>query len=412
MAKNYSAIYNSGNDSIALEQKFFIVEEAVRGVLQTPSVSDFLYTLGGGSTNFSQPFESSPHRSGRSHNNIIKQKKITEWSLPSYFNIGQAGPIASSVDDPVLLLWEALLGTKNVGVSEITFEPTTTPSKTFSIFEVGDFWAKQSPGGFVNTCEATFDGAGQAQMTWGGNAKTSYLVGMGKCTSATGGNTITLQSQEGLSFPVGALVMLVDATDGVTRLEGTSAAPRTVTSVTGDVITVSGAALTTDGSVSPFLVVYFEPEGAITAIDNPLTGLVGSITAVNPSASLNGCVRTMTVSFNNNFELVDYCFGTDGLAGPLFVAGGRLDINVSMELNLNKGMVNAYNEVLSGDSFAAYIELGNNAENHFYMDIPRVIFSAPNISVPETGSIPVTFEGLAYQTALDANDPILVGYSE
>jgi hypothetical protein len=44
------------------------------------------------------------------------------------------------------------------------------------------------------------------------------------------------------------------------------------------------------------------------------------------------------------------------------------------------------------------------------IDLPKVIFQVPSIDVPETGSIPVSFEGTAYQTALDAADEIVVSY--
>ena len=62
MAKNFKDIYDDTGDSSAQNQSFFIKEESVRGTFSIPTGSDFLFTLSGGSTNFSQPRFSSPHR--------------------------------------------------------------------------------------------------------------------------------------------------------------------------------------------------------------------------------------------------------------------------------------------------------------------------------------------------------------
>jgi len=82
MAKNFATIYSSTNDSISLEQKFFVKQETTRGELLAPLGTDYLDTLAGGAIEFSQPFKSSPHRSGRHHNNIIKKERnrLAEFS--------------------------------------------------------------------------------------------------------------------------------------------------------------------------------------------------------------------------------------------------------------------------------------------------------------------------------------------
>ena len=48
MAKNFADIYNDVNDSIALEQKFFIKEEVagLRGVQVDPVGTDFFFKIG------------------------------------------------------------------------------------------------------------------------------------------------------------------------------------------------------------------------------------------------------------------------------------------------------------------------------------------------------------------------------
>jgi hypothetical protein len=44
------------------------------------------------------------------------------------------------------------------------------------------------------------------------------------------------------------------------------------------------------------------------------------------------------------------------------------------------------------------------------MEVPKAIFPVPEIPVPDTGTIPVTFTGNAYQTTLDAADEVTVSF--
>ena len=54
--------------------------------------------------------------------------------------------------------------------------------------------------------------------------------------------------------------------------------------------------------------------------------------------------------------------------------------------------------------------LGDATGRHMKIDVPKVIFPVPEISVPDTGTIPVSFTGNAYQTALDAADEVTVSF--
>jgi hypothetical protein len=178
--------------------------------------------------------------------------------------------------------------------------------------------------------------------------------------------------------------------------------------VTGDVITLDGAALAdADGAAADVYLSYYEPD-APTGIDNPQTGLEGSFSIDTLAAS--DCLRSATISLTNNHELVDYCFGTDALDGPLFVPGGRLEVSVSVELNLNHGLVEMLQKVKQFSGNDIDIVLGDAAGRHLKVDLPRTIFTVPGIETPESGSVPVTFEGLGYQTSLDAADEVTVSY--
>ena len=150
MAKNYADIYSSSNDVLALEQRWYAKLEGTRGVLAIPGDSDFFWTLGGGSISYSQNFESSPHRSGRHHSDIIKKKKETSFSFSTYFNIDESLGSASSseIDAANRLFFKSLLG-KEITSPNLKYTAETAPDVTFSLYECGDKWARQSPGAFI-----------------------------------------------------------------------------------------------------------------------------------------------------------------------------------------------------------------------------------------------------------------------
>jgi hypothetical protein len=406
MAKNIAALYNDVNDSSALEQRFYLVAEGVKGVLTPPLNNSYFYTQSGGSIAFTQPINSSPHRSGRHNNNTIVEKKSTEWSFQTFFNIDTTALTgAAAIDLPTKLLFKSLLGKETLS-SNAVYDSSVTPSSYFSLFEVGDKWAKQSRGGWVNSGKLSFPGDGQAMVDWSGNAFDSVLVGISKSVTPNITNTVTVAPSEAKRFPVGSMVMIIKS-NGTTRSADTPVgSPRTVTGVAGNIVTLSGANLTdADGSVNPVYLCYYEPP-APAAIDNPLVGLVGDFVA--DRLPLGYCLRKLEIDINNNHEIVNYCFGNDGIEG--FVPGGRLEVAVSADLNLSADLVEFYNDVQSFLPNNWQITLGDSAGRRLQVNLPKIIFQIPAISVPETGSIPVTFSGVAYQTVLDAADEVTVSF--
>lgn len=411
MAKNYASIYASENDSTALIQKFYLKEETARGTLAVPAGTDYLYVLGGGSINFSQPINSSPHKSGRHNTSAIKEKKALEWSFPTFVNIDETALSAGVGEfDPALrVLWKSLLGNETISGSGVAYDSAVEPGITFSLMEVGDKWAKQAMGLFVDACEVSLPGDGQSQLNWSGMGVEAFLVGIGKSTvSNDGGQTVTLQAGEGKLFPVGSKVMLIES-DGSTRSADTPAnMARTVVSVAGDVVTLDGAALAdADGSGTPVYLCYYEPPTSV-AIDNPLTGLVGTFTST--SIPGNPCIRSATINIQNGHELVNYCWGHDAASGSIFVPASRLEVDVSIELSLNKHTAYLYNSITQFEAQDLLFKLGEAAGRHFEVNLPKVIFQVPSISVPENGSIPVSFEGKGYQQSLDQADEVVVSY--
>jgi hypothetical protein len=337
MAKNYAAIYENTNDASALEQQWFIKEETSRGVLEAPTDTDFLFALSGGTLEYSQPFESSPHRTGRHHNSFIKQKKTMSWNLSTFFNIDTAlgAPGVGEIDQAIRTLWTSLTGNENVGGGSPVYTSVTAPAITFSMFSNSDKFAQQGSGCFVQDGTANFPGDGQATL--------AITIGIGKTTADNNlGNTITLEAGDGRQMAVGGLVMLIEA-DGTTRSDDTpNGTPRTVTDVTGDVITVDGAPLAdADGTGGDIYLCYYEPESPV-GIDDPQVGLQGSVTIAGHTT---GCVRSLVLSMANGHEVTDYCFGEDSLAGVLFVPGDRFSATVSVQLNMSKAMVALFRDI-------------------------------------------------------------------
>lgn len=222
-------------------------------------------------------------------------------------------------------------------------------------------------------------------------AKTSLLVGIGRSVADNNaGNTVTVGTGEGSRFPVGAKVMIIEA-DGTTRSADTpDGTPRTVVSVAGDVVTLDGAALAdADGSVlnAPVYLCYYEPATPV-AIDNPQTGLQGSITIAGLGSA--DCVRSGTINMVNNHEVQDFCYGEEGLGGRLFTPGGRFTAEISLELNLNHDLVEFLNGIRDFAGEDITLILGDSAGRHLQIEVPKAIFPVPEISVPDTGTIPAT----------------------
>lgn len=411
MAKNFADIYNDNSDSIALEQKFFIKEESIRGSFVAPVGADFIYSLSGGSINFSRPVESSPHRSGRHHTTPIKKKTSTEWSMPTFFNVDETlgAAAAAEIDPGIRVLHKSMFGRED-NAAGAEFTTATVPNTTFTLLENGDKWALQAVGAFVEAANMNFPGDGESNIEWSGMAKTALLIGVGKTTADNnGGNDITVEAGEGQRFKVGGQIMLVEA-DGLTRSADTpDGSPRAITAIAGDALTVDGAALAdADGTGADLFISYYEPENPV-AINNPLVGLVGSVTIAGFTSI--GCVRSATVSCTNNHELQDNCFGETGLGGSLFIPGGRFTAEVSLEINLNAEMVELINKIrddLTGEDIQ--LILGDATGRHLELDLDKVIFSVPEISVPDTGPIPVTITGNAYQSDIDQFDEISIHY--
>lgn len=408
MAKNFASIWATQNDSVALEQRFFVKQEVTRGTMIAPTDTDLIHTLNGGGIKFKRPITTSPVRTGRHHTSVIESKDETTWSFPTFFHVNESlGSFATGeVDLAWRVLMRSLLGVETVGGSSLTFDASIAPSTTFSLFETGDLWSNQAPGCFVDASNWTFPGDGQSQAAWNGMGKTMYRIGIGKSVTANAANAITVATGEGLKFEVGGMVMVVKA-NGTTRSSDTpNGSPRTITAISGDVVTVDGAVLTdSDGTVTPVYLCYYEPTTP-TAINHPLIGLVGAVSVGGITSGT--CVRKVELNIQNNHEPHNFCWGERGLSGPLFTPGGRLTVQTTVEMSMSHDLLKFINNLKGFAGVALSMVVGSASGRRLAIALPKVPFEIPEISIPDTGSIPVTFSGTAEQSAEDAADEIQV----
>lgn len=415
MAKNFKSLYDAVSDESALNQSWFCVEESTRGVLGDPVDSSFFFTRAGGSVDHQQPKQSSDHRSGRHNRDIIKEKKTTSWSIPTYVNIDttQGSATSAEVEPAIRTMWKALLGYEDTAAGAL-YDPRLDPSITFSLYENGGKFATQLPSCFVEGMSFSAPGDSTATMDWSGGAADRFRVGIGKSTiSNDGGNTITLATAaEAKRFPKGAKVMLVKYSDGLTRSTDTpNGSYRLVTDVntaTG-VVTLDGAALAdADGTVGGgILISYAEPESP-TGIADIQTGLVGSMD-INGLGGNVACMRSFSLEFANNLERVNYCYGTAALATPFYNIGGRLDISVSVEMNLNDNTGEWLYDLDTFTSQDLEFILGDASGRHLKIEMPKCIFDVPSVTYPESGSVPFSADGMAFET-VSGGDEITVSY--
>ena len=408
MAKDFASLYATGNDSSAQEQKIFVKQEVTRGTPVVPLNTDHTLQLAGGAANIEKPIVSSPIRSGRHHRGIIRQKHITTWNYPFFWMVDTTlgAPSDAEFNLADRTIWKSILGRERdtAAVGNLTYDAVTPPDITFTILENGDQWAKQAPGSFAINGSADFPGDGESQWNAEGQSKTMYLIGIAQSNiDNDGGNTITVGSGEGQRFEVGGLVMLIES-DGSTRSADTpDETARRITDITGDVITVDGAPLAdADFSGSPGYLTYYEPPAPV-AINNPLTGLEGTITIAGFTTD---CVRSASISLENNHEVINFCYGTDSLAGALFSATDRLSVTLTLELNLNHELVEFINNLSQFNGENVNLILGESTGRHVAIAIPKWTPSIPNIPIPDAGTIPVSFTGLALESAAEAGDEI------
>ena len=364
---------------------------------------DFLLYTTGGPT-FNQPIESSPHRSARFNSSFVKQKKVVEAAFQTLVNMeGSAG---DSIDTAVRLLWTSLLGNETVNAGVSIDYRQAIPNKLFSMVRVSTIFVEYYTGSYVKDMTLTFPGDGPATEDWTAGGADRLIAGISQVDGAVAANdTLTVNDGHECRTDVGAPVMIVGA-DGRTITAGIDGS-LTVLAINETLNTMQLSAAV-DAEDDGYIVPWHPGAVQQTARDNIFTDIEGEFrfNYKTPSAAI--CVTNIVLTFTNNHTDVNNCFGTSTNQG--FVAGGRLDINLAVTFDLSN---ENFGEVVKSSKFAGFcpeIILGTTSGRHLRITAERWIPAVPPIELPEEGTTPVTLEGLLYESAPGAKDPILVSY--
>jgi hypothetical protein len=121
------------------------------------------------------------------------------------------------------------------------------------------------------------------------------------------------------------------------------------------------------------------------------------------------CATNIGLNFVNDHVDRDNCFGAEYNEG--FIPGNRLTATLSVTFDLNSEENLA--DVIQSEVFAGFspeLILGAVSGRHMKITAPKWIPAVPPIEVPESGTTPVTLEGILYQSVPGARDPIVVDF--
>lgn len=363
----------------------------------------FLYTTGG--INFNQPVESNPHRTGRFHTGIIRQKKVVEFDMDAMLNM--SGSAGDSLDNAIRVLYESMTGKETVvAATSIDYEQGL-PNFTFSVVKASTIFGEYFTGCYVKDYTLTAPGDAPVTQKFTGMGSDGAIAGIGQIDGAVVSSaTVILNSSpfpHAERFTAGSRVMHVD-TDGRTILAGADGTLLVNSVDTAlDTIVLSSAIDAADNSY----IVFWHP-GAVqqTGRDNIFTDLEGSFKF---SASGNTvCATNIELALVNDHIDLNNCFGEDVNLG--FAAGNRATWTLSVTLDLSGENIGDLVQSRQFGGLDGDLIIGDVAGRNLLVDFRKWIVSVPPIDLPENGTTPVTFEGTLYQSEAGSRDPIKLSF--
>lgn len=365
------------------------------------SGTDFLFMTKAG-LSYAQDFEPSAHRTGRQPTNIIRKKKVVEGELEMYVNMATGS--SPTLDSPVALLLESIFGRKTeVAGTSIAFDMADPSSKYFSILQCNNVFSRAVNGGYAKSMTLNLPGDGEAMMTIplkGRDSKEMSIAQIDGAVSASA--SVAVNTGEGGGIEANARVMVVDP-DGRTVVAGADGS-LTISSVTGDDIVLSAAVSVDDDG---FLVPWSPQVFGTTGTDNPVVGLEGAVSFDGGSTTIEQ-IRSVEITVDPKLEDLDNYYGADGNRG--YVVGDRADIMVNVELNLSADQFRRIIGAKAINTFSMKIVLGPSSGRRLEITCPYVRFKPVSPEIPDAGTVPVTFEGQAFQSATGAYDAITFRY--
>jgi hypothetical protein len=366
--------------------------------------SDYLF-MQKASFKLGQEIEKSKHRSGRQGASIIKKKKTLEGEIETYVCFDTSGG-SPAIDDPVALLLESALGRKVVSGSEIRFDMAQPSSVYFSALQCNNVFNKKLNGVYAKALTISLPGDGEASMKFSMAGRDSKESSISQA-SAAGVSTATWTPNAGEAgrHQVGAVVMIVSDDGRTITAGGDGALTVTATDTVGNTNTLSAAQSWPDNSfLVPWAPNVFAPSAGI---DNPVTGLEGSVSFDGGSETIEE-IRSAEITIDDKkVDLGEY-YGADGNRG--FVIGDSAEIMLKVELNISASQ---YQKVLATKDFGGFdvkIVLGSASGRRLEMRFPKFIPKLAEVEIPDSGTVPVTFEGMALQTVVGALDAVILRY--
>ena len=396
-------ITDAGSNNVADDLNLGVVNGGTEAV----GVNDqdfFLYTTGG--INFNQPVESNPHRSGRFHSGIIKQKKVVEFDMDALLNM--SGNAGDSLDNPIRLLLKSALGNETVTPLTSIEYTQGLPNFTFSVVKASTIFAEYYTGCYVKDWTLTAPGDAVVTQKFTGMGSDSQIAGIGVVDGLVSASAdVTLQAGPPAHvqrFTVGSRVMVVDV-DGRTILQGAdgSLLVNNVNLVANQ-LTLSETIDVADQGY----IVFWHP-GAVqqTGRDAVFTDLSGSF-KFNASGS-EVCATNIELNLVNDHIDLNNCFGVDINEG--FAAGNRATFTLSVTLDLSGENLGDLVQSRQFNGLDGSIIIGDPTSGRYLeIDLRKWIVAVPPIDLPENGTTPVTFEGNLFQSEPGERDPIKLSF--
>jgi len=394
------------SDDVAVELKLGAANGGTDNI-GTDDQDFLLYTTGG--PTYSQPVESNNHRTGRFHTGIIRKKKVAEFDIDTMINLGDTA--GDSLDTAVRLLNKGVYGEEEVVASTRIRYKQGLPNTFFSIVKVGTIFAEYYTGGYAKDMTLTINGDSAPTKKFTGKAEKASIAGIGQINGA-------LVAQTDVILDAGhAKRYANNGTNNKARVMVVSADGRTITAghdgsllveainLLTDTLTLSSAV---DAEDDGFLVPWHPGAVQQSGTDNIQTDLEGSFVFNEGDPEI--CITAATLGYVNDHVDFDNCFGADANKG--YAAANRATMTFSVTFDLSNENFDSLVQARDFAGFSPILTIGPDPINGRTekISMTKWIPSVPAIDLPENGTVPVTLEGVVFQSAPGARDPITDDY--
>lgn len=404
MARDFK---NRAFENVGIDQRIWIVAETGGyGKLATgglfPVATDAIEHTDAKIT-FNIPRDDAAHRSGRSLVVRLSKKKDAKFTFESY--IVPADPSGS---DPVLpdmhsFLVSAIGSVDTTDPAVIKYKLTKSTTTSIRMLEEGTHFSRVIFGCVTDNATFTLPGDGKAMFKCDGFAQDVVTAGQSTLSApVAAANVLVVQTGEGARYDVGAYVDVIDAATGNTRL----AAARMITAISGDSLTVAGAAIT---AATDDIVVGAAPDYTATSSANALLGLRGQFTT-----GLMGTVDAQLISaeigIKNNYTQKNFVYGSAETLG--FIADKRRAVSIKLDVLLTRDNFEFYqnNTKFIADNLQITLEpqdipapsFATTAGRTFTFIFPKVEFNVPALEQPSDGYVKLTLTGVALASDINS----------